>query len=84
MGSDENKFKSTYPALLTIEGAKEKLQSHLQKGKNRSCHASDLDIGLLVEIADMIAFKRSLIDLFEKIRNSWYNEFKLNKDGAVF
>ncbi|EDL64562.1 polyprenyl synthetase family protein [Bacillus sp. SG-1] len=54
VGSDENKFKSTYPALLTLEGAKEKLRNHLQKGKS-ALAASDLDNGLLVEIADMIA-----------------------------
>jgi geranylgeranyl diphosphate synthase, type II len=54
IGSDEDKFKSTYPALLTLEGAKEKLQSHLLKGK-AALAASDLEKGLLEEIADMIA-----------------------------
>ncbi|WP_409251309.1 polyprenyl synthetase family protein [Bacillus sp. SCS-153A] len=54
VGSDENKFKSTYPALLTLEGAKEKLRSHLQQGK-AALASSDLENGLLVEIADMIA-----------------------------
>ncbi|MGF2617022.1 polyprenyl synthetase family protein [Rossellomorea aquimaris] len=54
VGSDENKFKSTYPALLTLGGAKEKLGGHLQKAKS-ALSSSDLDHGLLVEIADMIA-----------------------------
>ncbi|MGD6805271.1 polyprenyl synthetase family protein [Rossellomorea vietnamensis] len=54
VGSDESKFKSTYPALLTLEGAKEKLENHLQKGKS-ALSSSDLDNGLLVDIADMIA-----------------------------
>jgi geranylgeranyl diphosphate synthase, type II len=54
VGSDENKFKSTYPSLLTLEGAKEKLRNHLEKGK-AALEQSDLDKGLLIEIADMIA-----------------------------
>ncbi|YBZ95704.1 polyprenyl synthetase family protein [Bacillus sp. AK031] len=54
VGSDQNKFKSTYPALLTLDGAKEKLQSHLQSSKD-ALAASDLDTGILMEIADMIA-----------------------------
>ncbi|TYR76317.1 polyprenyl synthetase family protein [Rossellomorea vietnamensis] len=54
VGSDESKFKSTYPALLTLEGAKEKLENHLQKGKS-ALLSSDLDNGLLVDIAEMIA-----------------------------
>lgn len=54
VGSDESKFKSTYPSLLTLDGAKEKLKSHLLKGKS-ALASSDLDTGLLVEIADMIA-----------------------------
>jgi geranylgeranyl diphosphate synthase, type II len=54
VGSDLNKFKSTYPALLTLNGAKEKLRNHLQSSKD-ALAASDLDTGVLVEIADMIA-----------------------------
>jgi geranylgeranyl diphosphate synthase, type II len=54
VGSDQNKFKSTYPALLTLDGAKEKLRNHLEHSKN-ALAASDLETGVLVEIADMIA-----------------------------
>ncbi|MGM0844305.1 MAG: polyprenyl synthetase family protein [Bacillota bacterium] len=54
VGSDENKYKSTYPSLLTLEGAKEKLKGHLHKGKS-ALASSGLDHGLLMEIADMIA-----------------------------
>ncbi|WP_421379501.1 polyprenyl synthetase family protein [Bacillus salacetis] len=54
VGSDQNKLKSTYPSLLTLDGAKDKLQNHLEKSK-AALAASDLDTGLLVEIADMIA-----------------------------
>jgi geranylgeranyl diphosphate synthase, type II len=54
VGSDETKFKSTYPALLTLNGAKEKLRFHLDRSK-AALAASDLENDLLVQIADMIA-----------------------------
>ncbi|RIW33662.1 polyprenyl synthetase family protein [Bacillus salacetis] len=54
VGSDINKFKSTYPAILTLEGAKEKLRFHLEKSKEALAE-SDIGNGLLFQIADLIA-----------------------------
>jgi geranylgeranyl diphosphate synthase type II len=33
-GSDETKEKSTYPKLLTLGGAKEKLAHHIEQAEN--------------------------------------------------
>jgi geranylgeranyl diphosphate synthase, type II len=54
IGSDENKNKSTYPALLTIEGSKKALQSHIEEAK-RNLMLSKLDSKILEEITDLIA-----------------------------
>lgn len=54
IGSDENKNKSTYPALLTIEGSRKALQSHIEEAK-RNLMATNLDTKVLEEITDLIA-----------------------------
>jgi geranylgeranyl diphosphate synthase, type II len=54
VGSDENKNKSTYPALLSIEGARKALQSHITEAK-RNLVASKLDTKILEEITDLVA-----------------------------
>ncbi|MCP3738539.1 polyprenyl synthetase family protein [Rossellomorea sp. BNER] len=54
IGSDEAKFKSTYPALLTLEGAKEKLHYHLSKG-TEVLEKLNLHSDYLQQIAYLIA-----------------------------
>ncbi|WP_205170109.1 polyprenyl synthetase family protein [Bacillus pakistanensis] len=54
IGSDEAKFKSTYPALLTLEGAKEKLYYHLSKG-NEVLDRLEIQSEYLQQIAYLIA-----------------------------
>lgn len=54
IGSDILNEKTTYPSILTIDGAKEKLDSHIKEAKsllNRLSVKSDL----LIEICDLIA-----------------------------
>ncbi|MBW3113562.1 polyprenyl synthetase family protein [Bacillus sp. MCCB 382] len=53
VGSDESKHKSTYPSLLTMKGAKEKLQSHLDEAL-MSIDELPVDSSLLTEIAQLI------------------------------
>ena len=56
VGSDESKHKSTYPKLLTMSGAKEKLAYHLN-GALDSLKRVDRDTDLLEEIANLIAVR---------------------------
>jgi geranylgeranyl diphosphate synthase, type II len=53
VGSDESKHKSTYPSLLTMKGAKEKLQFHLDEALT-ALTAMPVDSSLLAEIARLI------------------------------
>ncbi|KPL59645.1 polyprenyl synthetase family protein [Rossellomorea vietnamensis] len=53
VGSDESKHKSTYPSILTMEGAKEKLQFHLDEALTALTNLS-FDSSLLEEIARLI------------------------------
>ncbi|PFA61901.1 farnesyl-diphosphate synthase [Bacillus sp. AFS015802] len=53
VGSDESKHKSTYPSLLTMKGAKEKLHFHLDEALT-SLEQLPVDSSLLAEIARMI------------------------------
>ncbi|XXM73793.1 polyprenyl synthetase family protein [Lysinibacillus sphaericus] len=53
IGSDESKQKSTYPGLLTIDGAKKKLQFHLDEALG-SLSGIDMDSELLKQIAYLI------------------------------
>ncbi|HEX6922647.1 MAG TPA: farnesyl diphosphate synthase [Bacillales bacterium] len=52
-GSDANKQKSTYPQLLTLEGAKQKLSHHLELAK-QSLYQSGVNCGRLEQITDYI------------------------------
>lgn len=58
VGSDESNKKSTYPQILGIEGAKEKLASHLAEAKD---HLSGLqmDPSLLNSLTDYIGSRNS-------------------------
>nr|WP_173108191.1 farnesyl diphosphate synthase [Bacillus sp. KH172YL63] len=56
VGSDQSKQKSTYPRLLGMEGAKEKLQFHLDEALSSLGHLS-VDSSLLSEIAQLIAVR---------------------------
>ncbi|HHY73097.1 MAG TPA: polyprenyl synthetase family protein [Bacillus bacterium] len=53
VGSDEGKAKSTYPKLLTVEGAKEKCNDHLKQAK-MWLEKANVNQDLLLEIADYI------------------------------
>lgn len=54
VGSDESKNKSTYPALLTMNGAKEALEYHISSAKEK-LKETGLQTELLEEITDLIA-----------------------------
>ncbi|HJV31140.1 MAG TPA: farnesyl diphosphate synthase [Bacillales bacterium] len=54
VGSDTNNHKSTYPLLLTMEGAKKALQIHIQKAK-QFLNQTSLNTNLLMEITDLVA-----------------------------
>lgn len=54
IGSDEQKQKSTYPALLTLSGAKEALKKHTNLAKE-ALKETGLNTGILEEITDLIA-----------------------------
>ncbi len=53
LGSDIGNDKSTYPALLTMAGAKQKLIDHLQKSKD-ALMKTGLNTRLLEDIVDLI------------------------------
>ncbi|MDQ0256247.1 geranylgeranyl diphosphate synthase type II [Evansella vedderi] len=53
VGSDVGNDKNTYPKLLGIEGAKEKLSFHLREAK-KYLYKTSMDHTLLVEITDYI------------------------------
>lgn len=55
-GSDEIKNKSTYPKLLSLEGAKEKLREHITLAQN-ILHSLPLDTGRLEELTDLVAHR---------------------------
>ncbi|WP_409299191.1 polyprenyl synthetase family protein [Peribacillus sp. SCS-26] len=56
VGSDLNNHKNTYPGLLTLEGAKQKLSEHAGLAK-QALSATGLEISLLLELADLIALR---------------------------
>lgn len=53
LGSDTENSKSTYPSLLTMEGAKEAMQKHYEAAKYH-LNRTNLDIDLLAEITDLV------------------------------
>nr|WP_245602226.1 farnesyl diphosphate synthase [Peribacillus kribbensis] len=54
VGSDVHNNKNTYPSLLTLEGAKEKLHHHISLAK-QDLLETGLDAEILMEITDMVA-----------------------------
>ncbi|MDZ5471061.1 farnesyl diphosphate synthase (plasmid) [Bacillus sp. 31A1R] len=54
VGSDEQNQKSTYPALLTMNGAKQALSQHIDMAKS-SLKQTGLDTAVLEEITDLVA-----------------------------
>ncbi|MFE4238509.1 polyprenyl synthetase family protein [Peribacillus butanolivorans] len=54
VGSDEGNHKSTYPSLLTLDGAKEKLDYHIKLAHN-ALGNTNLQTSLLNELTDLIA-----------------------------
>ncbi|MDG3074195.1 polyprenyl synthetase family protein [Bacillus halotolerans] len=54
VGSDTTNDKSTYPSLLSLEGAKKKLDGHIKEAK-RLIDGLSLQKGLLYELCDLIA-----------------------------
>ncbi|KON70016.1 polyprenyl synthetase family protein [Peribacillus butanolivorans] len=54
VGSDEGNHKSTYPSLLTLDGAKEKLDYHI-KLAHSALGKTNLQTSLLNELTDLIA-----------------------------
>jgi geranylgeranyl diphosphate synthase type II len=53
VGSDKTNHKSTYPGLLTLDGAKDALQTHISLAKE-NLKKTGLNIKLLMEITDLI------------------------------
>ncbi|PLT29205.1 farnesyl-diphosphate synthase [Peribacillus deserti] len=56
VGSDVGNQKNTYPALLTLDGAKEKLSEHIQLAK-QSLAQTSLNIEMLLQLTDLIAVR---------------------------
>ena len=54
VGSDETNHKSTYPALLSLSGAKEKLDYHV-KLANEALMQADIQHDILTEMLDLVA-----------------------------
>ncbi len=54
VGSDETNHKSTYPALLSLDGAKEKLSSHVNLAKKALMH-TDFQQDILMEMIELVA-----------------------------
>jgi geranylgeranyl diphosphate synthase type II len=56
IGSDVTNHKSTYPSLLNIKGAKDKLMSHIQKAKI-ALNKIKVNTHLLEQMTDLIAIR---------------------------
>lgn len=56
IGSDTYKQKSTYPSLLTLQGAKDQLESHITAAK-RLLKETELDISMLEQMTNLIAYR---------------------------
>ena len=54
VGSDETNHKSTYPALLSLSGAKEKLDYHVKLAKETLMQA-EIQHDILTEMLDLVA-----------------------------
>ena len=58
VGSDMDNHKSTYPKILTMDGAKKELNMHISKAKEL-LHLLNVDSSILVEITDLIASRNN-------------------------
>lgn len=58
IGSDTANHKSTYPKLLTLDGAKKALDDHTTRAKEQLA-LTGLDTSLLLEITEMVATRNS-------------------------
>lgn len=56
VGSDTGKHKSTYPSLLSMDGAKKQLRHHIDEAKS-ALRETELSTGLLEQITDLIAVR---------------------------
>ncbi|CAM3992368.1 polyprenyl synthetase family protein [Mesobacillus thioparans] len=56
VGSDTANEKSTYPALLGLDGAKQALQDHLSSAKN-ALASTGLQVDILTKITDLIGLR---------------------------
>ena len=56
IGSDVKKQKSTYPKLLTLNGAKQKLADHIEKAKE-NLHEANINHDRLLELATYITVR---------------------------
>ncbi|WP_018660618.1 polyprenyl synthetase family protein [Heyndrickxia acidiproducens] len=56
VGSDESHHKSTYPSLLTLEGAKRELQRHIRTAKEQLLETG-ANTKLLLELSDMVGMR---------------------------
>ncbi|MBM6617343.1 polyprenyl synthetase family protein [Bacillus sp. RD4P76] len=58
VGSDITNRKSTYPSVLTLDGAKEKLNYHITRGKEL-LHEANIQHNYLEQICDLIALRNN-------------------------
>ncbi|WP_456279369.1 polyprenyl synthetase family protein [Bacillus sp. AK128] len=58
VGSDESNHKSTYPSVLTLDGAKQKLARHITQAKEALVKTS-MDYSYLEEICNLIAERKN-------------------------
>lgn len=58
VGSDTDNDKSTYPSLLTLEGAKKALQNHIDHAKQELL-TTNLNTTILEQITDLIGLRNS-------------------------
>jgi geranylgeranyl diphosphate synthase type II len=59
VGSDEYNHKSTYPSLLTLDGAKGKLAEHINLAKQSLSLVENMDQSYLAEICNLIAERKN-------------------------
>jgi geranylgeranyl diphosphate synthase type II len=58
VGSDISNHKSTYPSVLTLDGAKQKLEAHINSAKDL-LHQTNIQVGYLEQICDLIALRNN-------------------------
>ncbi len=58
VGSDTINEKNTYPSLLTLEGAKDKLASHIHEAK-KNLYSVGIDTEILEYLCDLVASRKN-------------------------